>query len=68
MEDALVLRGGDAAVGVDAAGVGPGRMLLKPVEVSITPLPFRSTHWPFSTRPMWTTLLPARLVAQTLPF
>src|SRR6185503_14538805 len=40
----------------------------KPVEVSIRPLPFRSTHWLFSTRPIWTTLLPARFVAQTLPF
>src|SRR5688572_25512484 len=45
-----------------------GRILLAAVEVSITPLPLRSTHWPFSTSPIWTTLLPARLVAQTLPF
>src|SRR5215213_9579 len=40
----------------------------KPVEVSIKPLPLRSTHWPFSTRPTWTTLLPARFVAHTFPF
>src|SRR3712207_2790511 len=40
----------------------------KPVEVSMEPLPLRSTHCPFSTRPMWTTELPARFVAQTLPF
>src|SRR5215213_8239765 len=40
----------------------------KPVEVSMTPLPLRSTHWPFSTRPMCTTLLPARFVAHTFPF
>src|SRR5215217_764201 len=44
-----------------------GRMLLKPVDVSMTPLPLRSTHWPFSISPMCTTLLPARLVFQTLP-
>src|SRR5688572_13464232 len=44
------------------------RMSLKPVEVSIKPLPLRSTHCPFSTRPMCTTLLPARFVAHTLPF
>src|SRR5919107_1704406 len=48
--------------------LGHGLMLLKPVEVSMTPLPLRSTHWPFSTRPMCTTLLPARFVAQTFPF
>ena len=34
----------------------------------MTPLPLRSTHWPFSSRPMWTTLLPARFAVQTLPF
>src|SRR5688572_155787 len=44
-----------------------GRILLKPVEVSINPFPLRSTHWPFSASPTWTTLLPARLVAHTLP-
>src|SRR5215211_3671879 len=43
------------------------RISLRPVEVSIWPLPLRSTQPPFSRRPMWTTLLPARLVAQTLP-
>src|SRR5687768_2106559 len=47
--------------------LGQARMSLKPVEVSITPLLLRSTHWPFSTSPIWTTLLPARFVAQTLP-
>src|SRR5215204_1164181 len=40
----------------------------KPVEVSMKPFAFRSTHCPFSTSPMWTTLLPARFVAHTLPF
>src|SRR5688500_3571521 len=44
------------------------RMSLKPVEVSIRPLLLRSTHWPFSTKPMCTTLLPARFVAHTFPF
>src|ERR1041384_2826253 len=43
-------------------------MLLKPVEVSITPLPLRSTHCPFSTNPTCTTLLPSRFVAHTFPF
>src|SRR4026207_323849 len=40
----------------------------KPVDVSMIPLPLRSTHCPFSTRPMCTTLLPARLVAHTFRF
>src|SRR5215217_9367373 len=39
-----------------------------PLDVSINPLPLRSTHCPFSTSPMCTTLFPARFVAQTLPF
>src|SRR5215204_2384218 len=47
---------------------GQGLMSPKPVEVSMAPLLFLSTHCPFSTRPIWTTLLPSRLVAQTLPF
>ena len=42
--------------------LGHARMSLKPEEVSMTPLPLRSTHWPFSTSPMWTTELPARFV------
>src|SRR5687768_8067289 len=45
-----------------------GLMSLKPVEVSMRPLPLRSTHWPFSTSPTCTTLLPSRLVAHTFPF
>src|SRR5436305_13894581 len=52
--------------------LGQGRMSPRPVEVSMTPLPLRSTHWNASLRPMCTTepLLPsnsARLVTQTLP-
>jgi hypothetical protein len=47
---------------------GHARMSPKPVEVSMMPLLLRSTHWPFSTRPTWTTLLLSRFVAQTLPF
>src|SRR6185503_10689383 len=55
--------------GVSAPPVlGHALMSLKPVEVSIKPLPLRSTHWPFSTRPICTTLLPSRFVAHTLPF
>src|SRR5678815_4217046 len=45
-----------------------GLMSPKPVEVSMMPLPLRSTHCPFSTRPTCTTLLPARFVFQTFPF
>ena len=45
-----------------------GLMSLKPVDVSMMPLPLRSTHCPFSTSPMCTTLLPSRFVAHTLPF
>ena len=45
---------------------------VSPVDVSITPLPLRSSHWPFSSRPMWSTLpQPSktllRFVSQTLP-
>src|SRR6185295_237171 len=43
------------------------RMSPNPVDVSMMPLPLRSLHWPFSSRPTWTTLLPSRFVFQTLP-
>src|SRR5829696_10399064 len=45
-----------------------GLMSLKPADVSMRPLPLRSTHCPFSTSPTCTTLLPSRFVAQTFPF
>src|SRR5580765_426487 len=49
----------------------------RPVDVSILPLPFRSTHWPFSASPISVTeplampptaLASARFPTQTLPF
>src|ERR671914_2980412 len=55
---------------------GHERMSPRPADVSITPLPLRSTHWPFSARPIRATepratppteLPSARLPTHTLP-
>ena len=53
-------------------GFNQGRMSPRPVEVSMTPFRFRSTHWWFSRRPILTTdpLPPSyssRLATHTLP-
>src|SRR4051812_2149232 len=39
----------------------------KPRDVSMTPLPLRSTHSPFSSRPTCTTLRPSRFAVHTPP-